>query len=85
MRSSITCPAPDIRDMTLHRRPNSHRLWRGDAEQCIDRIFSRTGNAQQQEASHNAEIFVKAIQAVDLIRTFHCPIAMPDKRSSQRV
>jgi hypothetical protein len=51
----------------------------------IDRIFSRTSNVQQQEASHNAEIFVKAIHAGDSIRTCHRPIAMPNKRSSQCV
>ena len=47
--------------------------------------FPATSNVQQQEASHNAEVFVKAVQAVDVIRTFNCPIAMPDKRSSERV
>ena len=51
----------------------------------MDRKFSGTRNVQQQEASHNAEIFVKAIQAGDLIRTCYCPIVMPNKRSSQRV
>ena len=30
MKPSITCPARDIRDMTLHRR-TTDRLWRGDA------------------------------------------------------
>src|SRR5271169_790804 len=45
------------------------RLWRGDAAQSIDRIFSRTSNVQQQEASHHAEIFVKAVHAVDSICT----------------
>ena len=60
-------------------------LRRGDTEQSINRIFSRTGNVQQQEASHYAEIFIKAIHTVDSIRTRHCPIAMSDKRGSQRV
>ena len=31
------------------------------------------------EASHNAEVLVKAIQAVDVIRTLHCPITVPNK------
>jgi hypothetical protein len=50
-------------------RPN-HRpdLWRGYATQCIDRIFSCTGNEQEQEASHNTEVFVKALHAGDAIR-----------------
>src|SRR6516164_2087075 len=61
------------------------RLWRGDAAQCIDRVFSSTGSVQQQEASHNAEVFIETVHAVDSIGTFHCPIAMSDKRSSQRV
>ena len=65
--------------------PIAHRLWRGDTEHCIDRIFSRTSHVQQQEASHNAEIFVKAIHVVDSLRARHCPIAMPKTRSSQRV
>ncbi len=60
-------------------------LRRSDTVQCIDRIFSRTSNIQQQEATHNAEIFVKAIHAGDLICACDCPIAVPDKRSSQRV
>jgi hypothetical protein len=47
--------------------------------------FCPAGNAQQQETAHNAEVFVKALQAVDVIRTFHCPVAMPEKRCSQRV
>ena len=72
-------------DVTLHRRPILKRLRRGDAAQYIDRIFSGTGSVQQQEASHNAEIFIKAVHAVDTILTCHCPIAMSDKRSSQRV
>jgi hypothetical protein len=29
-------------------------LWRRNTAQYIDRIFSRTGDVQQQEASHNA-------------------------------
>ena len=62
MRSSINCPVPDIRDVKLHHRPNSHILWRGDAQQCINRILSCTRN-EQQEASHNAEVFVKALHA----------------------
>jgi hypothetical protein len=65
--------------------PTAHRLWRGGATQYIDRIFSGTSDVQQQEASHNAEIFVKAIHAVDSIRTCYFPIAMPNKCSSQRV
>jgi hypothetical protein len=44
-------------------------LWRGNTAQCIDRILFRTCNVQQQEASHDAEIFVKAIHAIDSIRT----------------
>ena len=62
MRSSINCPVPDIRDVKLHHRPNGHILWRGDAQQCINRILSCTRN-EQQEASHNAEVFVKALHA----------------------
>ena len=50
-----------------YRRPMAKSLGRADTAQCIDRIFSRTSNVQQQEASHNAKIFVKAIHAVDLI------------------
>jgi hypothetical protein len=60
-------------------------LRRGDTEQSINRIFSCTGSVQQREASHYAEIFIKAIHTVDSIRTRHCPIAVPDKRGSQRV
>src|SRR6476646_8502501 len=37
------------------------------------------------EAPHNAKIFVKAIQTVDVIRTFHRPVTMPDKCSAERV
>jgi len=46
------------------QRKAQKALWRGNTAQCIDRILSRTGNVQQQEASHNAEIFVKAIHAI---------------------
>jgi hypothetical protein len=70
---------------TLHRWPMAHRLWRGDIAQRIDRIFSRACNVQQQEASHDADIFVEGIHAVDLLRTCDCPIAVPNKGSSQRV
>jgi hypothetical protein len=62
MGSSINCPVPDMRDVKLHYRPNSHILWRGDAQQCINRILSCTRN-EQQEASHNAEVFAKALRA----------------------
>ncbi len=47
----------------------AHKSWCGDAAPYIDRIFSRTSNVQQQEASHDAEIFVKAVHAVDSICT----------------
>src|ERR1700735_2897831 len=33
--------------------PIARRLWRGDTAQSVDRIFSRTSNVQQQEASDN--------------------------------
>jgi hypothetical protein len=65
--------------------PSPRSLRRGDTEQSINRILSRTDNVQQQKASHYAEIFIKAIHTVDSIRTRHCPIAMSDKRGSQRV
>src|SRR3984885_8327548 len=42
-------------------------------------------NVQEQEAPHNAKIFVKAIHAGDSVRTRYCPIAVPDERSAQRV
>jgi hypothetical protein len=32
---------------------------------------------QQQEASHDAEIFVKAIHVIDSIRACFCPVALP--------
>ena len=66
-------------------RPMAHRSWRSDTVQYIDRIFSPTSNVQQQETSNNAEILVKAIHAVDLIRTCYCPIVMSNKRSAQGV
>lgn len=69
----------------VDRRSNSLKVMRGDAQQCIDRIFSRAGNAQQQEASHKAEVFVKGLQAIDVIRALNRPVAMPDKCCSQRV
>jgi predicted metalloprotease with PDZ domain len=71
--------------ITTSSSAQEHTLRRGDTVQCIDRIFSSASNVQQQEATHNAEIFVKAIHAGDLIRTCYCPIAVPDKRGSQRV
>src|SRR5271170_6614942 len=37
----------------------------------IDRIFSRTRDVKQQEASHDTEVFVKAFHAFDFIRTCH--------------
>src|SRR5271167_1317614 len=49
----------------------AHRSWRGDAAHYIDRIFSRTSNVQQQEAAHDAEIFVKAIHTVDSFCAWH--------------
>jgi hypothetical protein len=61
-------------NMTLHDEQTAHRLWRGDAGHCIDRIFSCASNAQQQEASHKAKIFVKALQVVDVTFIFNCPI-----------
>jgi hypothetical protein len=51
----------------------------------IDRIFSRTCDVKQQKASHNTEVFVEALHAVDFIHTCHCPIAMRNERTSQRV
>jgi hypothetical protein len=60
-------------------------LWRGYTAKRIDRIFSSASNVQQQEASHDAEVFVKTIHAGDLIRTRHGPITMPSKSRSQRV
>src|SRR5208337_3154200 len=71
--------------ITTSSSAQEHTLRRGNTVQCIDRIFSSTSNVQQQEATHNAEIFVKAIHAGDLIRTCYCPIAVPDKRGSQRI
>src|ERR1700733_8291902 len=65
--------------------PPAHASWRGDAAQCIDRVFPRTGNIQQQETSHNAEVLVKALHFVELIHASHCPIAMFDERGSERV
>jgi hypothetical protein len=46
----------------LRHRPNSHILWPGDAQQCINRILSCTRN-EQHEASHNVEVFVEALHA----------------------
>jgi hypothetical protein len=63
----------------------SEKLQRNDAQQSIDRMFSGAGNTQQQEASHNAEVFVKGLHGGELNRALHCPIAMLDKRSSQCV
>jgi len=79
---NVPCGAPILFAKVC---PIAYGLRRGGATQYIDRIFSRTSHVQQQEASHNAEIFVKAIHAVDSIRTFYRPIAMPNKRGSQRV
>jgi hypothetical protein len=62
MRSSINCSVPGTRDVKLHHRPNGHILQRGDAQQCINRILSCTRN-EQQEASRNAEVFVKVLHA----------------------
>src|ERR1700689_5891047 len=59
--------------------PIARGLWGADAAQCIDRISSRASNGQQQEASHNAEIFVKVVHTVNVIRTCCCPIAMTNK------
>ena len=78
-------PFARIRRAVCFSNEPTHRLWHRDTAQCIDRIFSRTSNVQQQEAPHDAEIFVKAIHAIDLIRTRYCPISMPNKRSSQGV
>jgi len=65
--------------------PIEHRSWRGDAPKCIDRIFSGARNVQQQEAPHNAEVFVKVLHAGESIRAFHCPIAMLNERSSRQL
>jgi pimeloyl-ACP methyl ester carboxylesterase len=46
-----------------------HRLWHCDTAQCIHGIFSSTRYVQQQEAPHNAEILVKTVHALDLVRT----------------
>jgi hypothetical protein len=72
-------------DASLHRRRVGRSLSRGDAAQYIDRIFSGTSNVQQQETSYDTESVVRAVHAVNPIRTCHSPIAMTNKRSSQRV
>ena len=51
----------------------------------IDRILSCAGDAKQQKASHNTEVFVEAFHAVDFARTRHRPIAMRNERTSQSV
>ena len=58
---------------------------RGDIAQDIDGISSRTGNEEEQEATHYADVLVEAIHAVHLSWTSHGPIVMPDERSCQRV
>src|ERR1700719_1018758 len=67
------------------RSPAACGSWNCEAAQCIDRVSSRTSNGQQQKTSHDTEIFVKTFHAVDTIRTRHCPIAVLESRSPQRI
>src|SRR5580658_944324 len=83
--SAELCNRPSCGRSNDCRAAFAQKLPRADIAQCIHGISTSTGNVQQQEASHDADIFVKAIHAVDLFSTLERPISMPDKRRSQCV
>ena len=51
----------------------------------VDRVFSCAGDGEQQEASHDAQVFIEGLHGLELFPGWKRPVPMLDQRCSERV